>query len=303
MSSLADKKSGYVFNIQHYSVHDGPGIRTIVFLKGCPLRCQWCSNPESQQYYPELAYNRNKCIGTAECFRCKGVCEAGAITAADGKISINREVCTRCFRCVEACPSNALHVFGKVMSVGEVLDVVEADSMFYARSGGGLTLSGGEPLTQIDFVLAILQEAKRRRIDATIETCGFVEWENLRRAGEYLKTILYDIKSVDPVKHEQFTGVSNELILQNFLNLREAFPNLQIVVRTPLVPGFNDSEAEIGAILDFIKGLPNVEYELLPYHRMGQQKYEFLDREYSLTDVKLAEETAQALKEFAQANR
>lgn len=295
--------TGCVFNIQHYSVHDGPGIRTIVFLKGCPLRCRWCCNPESQALLPELAYNPNKCIGSSECHRCKETCPSGAIAAVEtGKIAIDRDACNRCFECVEACPSRAMHIFGKTMNVAEVLRIVEADNAFYSRSGGGMTVSGGEPLMQPDFTIELIKEAKKRHIDATIETCGFADWSNLEKVARHLRLILFDIKSINAEKHKAFTGVTNELILDNFQRMRENFPDLHILVRIPLIPGLNDSEAEIGEILSFIKNAPKVTYELLPYHRMGQSKYEFLGRSYPMADIKLSDERAKALKDWARAN-
>ena len=303
-SPQTNKKTGCVFNIQHYSVHDGPGIRTIVFLKGCPLACQWCSNPESQNRPAEVALNPNKCIGVAECGRCISVCPAQAIQEQpDGKVAIDREKCQSCFACVEACPSNALHIFGADRSVAEIIKIVEQDSAFYSRSGGGMTISGGEPLMQADFAVELLKEAKKRRIHTAMETCGHAEWSRLEAVGHYLDTILYDIKTVDTVKHQQFTGVGNELILENFLKLQQTFPKLEILVRTPLVPGFNDTEEEIGAILDFIQPFHNVKYELLPYHRMGQSKYQFLDKEYLMGDVKLSEEQTATLLAFAAGRR
>lgn len=293
------KNSGYVFNIQHYSVHDGPGIRTIVFLKGCPLECRWCSNPESQQYNPELAYNENKCIGVQDCSWCSKACHHGAIhTGVSGKIAIDRTACVKCFQCVEACPSKALHTFGAVMTVADVLKVVEADGIFYSRSGGGLTISGGEPLTQGDFTFALIKEAKKRRIDATIETCGYAEWFQLERIAPMLKTILFDIKCMNDAKHQEFTGVSNARILENLVKLRNNFPQLHILVRTPIVPGFNDTAEDIHAILDFIEQMPNVSYEILPYHRMGQQKYGYLSRDYKMEDVKLSDETIKTLRDI-----
>ncbi|MCE5334522.1 MAG: glycyl-radical enzyme activating protein [Desulfobacteraceae bacterium] len=284
----SDDKHGFVFNIQRYSLHDGPGIRTIVFLKGCPLRCQWCSNPESQKVSPEVALNSRKCIGTKECGFCARECRDGAIIEKDdGQIRIDRNACSECFRCVDACPSKAMTLFGRLMSVDEVLRNVEADGIFYGRSGGGMTLSGGEPLMQPGFARELLKEARRRRINTSLETCGFVDWKVLEAACFHLDTILFDIKSMDPVKHKAFTGVTNELILDNFERLCREFPNLSKRVRTPVVPGFNDTMEEIGAIVDFIKGRPNIEYEMLAYHRYGQPKYEYLDRVYTLSDVHL----------------
>jgi len=289
---------GYVFNIQRYSLHDGPGIRTLVFLKGCPLRCPWCSNPESQRLEPELAYNESKCIGFKECSHCVKECPNEAIREKeDGRAIIERGACDECFRCVDVCPSHAIRVFGKLMSVDEVLEVVEADSVFYARSGGGITLSGGEPLVQAAFACNLLQEAKRRRINTSMETCGLAEWKDLERACRNLDSILFDIKSMDPEKHRSFVGVSNERILENFDHLRECFPDLPKRVRTPVIPGFNDTEKDILAILEFIQNRPGVEFELLAYHRLGRPKYCYLGRDYLPGEVALNQQRMSALEE------
>lgn len=292
------KKNGYVFNVQRYSVHDGPGIRTIVFLKGCPLKCRWCANPESQHLLPELALNHNKCIGTKECSMCLDICENEAIQESDeGKVYILRDRCKNCTKCADTCPSRALNIYGKAISVNEVLKVVEEDSVFYSRSGGGITMSGGEPLVQPLFACELVKEAKRRRMNTALETCGHTDWESLDNVCRHLNTIMYDIKSMDPEKHKEFTGVSNELILDNFKKLCANYPSLSIVVRTPVIPGFNDTEEEIQAIIDFIKQFPQVEYELLPYHRLGQPKYEYLGKEYPLPEVTLDNEKMKLLNQ------
>ena len=194
-----------------------------------------------------------------------------------------------------------MHVFGKDMTVAEAISIVESDNAFYSRSGGGLTISGGEPFMQPEFTIALLKEAQKRRLDATIETCGFADWANLAAAARYLKLILFDIKTINAEKHKDFTGVSNELILANFVRLRAEFPDLHILVRIPLIPGLNDTEDEIAGILDFIQDMPNTTYELLPYHRMGQSKYEFLGRDYPMSEIKLSDERAKELKEWAKA--
>ena len=179
------RQYGYVFNIQQFTLHDGPGIRTMVFLNGCSLRCKWCSNPESQAAQPELALNLNRCIGARECGLCVEVCPRTAIAPAeDGKIRIDRQLCDLCFKCVLECPSGALHAFGSLRSVEEVMQAVEADGAFFARSGGGITLSGGEPLLQSEFAIALLREARKRKLDTAIETCGHVEWQVLKDAAE-----------------------------------------------------------------------------------------------------------------------
>jgi pyruvate formate lyase activating enzyme len=291
------KNSGTVFNIQKYSVHDGPGIRTVVFLKGCPLRCRWCSNPESQKTQPQLVYNRNKCLTLEHCVRCLEVCTAGAIKSGEGgRVEIDREVCTECLLCTKACPSLALNVYGETMTVEQVIGKVEEDSAFYSRSGGGLTIGGGEPMHQAAFAVGLLKEARRRRINTAIETCGFCRWEDLEAACAHLDTLLYDVKSMDPEKHRLFTGVSNELILDNLKRTREGFPGLPIWVRTPIVPGFNDSVEDVRAILQHVQGMPNVWFETLDYHRMGKPKYEYLGLEFPMGDQKLDEEKIRRIK-------
>ncbi len=285
---------GNIFNIQSYSVHDGPGIRTVVFLKGCPLRCQWCSNPESQRVVPELAYNEAKCIGTDKCCRCIEACPHAAISASatTGKIDIRRDMCEHCVElCTTACVAQSLINYGHSTSVKEVMKTVEKDMPFYARSGGGITLSGGEPLMQKDFALALLREAKKRRIKTNIETCGYVPEATLLAAAGLLNHAIYDIKHIDAATHKMGTGVDNALILSNFSALVELFPALPIVVRTPVIPGFNDSEECISAIASLVKEKqainPKISYELLPYHRLGTQKYTFLGWDNPLGDQHL----------------
>lgn len=291
--------SGYIFNIQKYSVHDGPGIRTVVFLKGCPLSCRWCSNPESQSFKPQLAYNRNKCISISECIRCAEICTVGALSRGDDdKITVDWNSCHQCLACADVCPAGALIVYGEKMTVKNVIDQVEKDASFYARSGGGLTLGGGEPLAQKAFALALLQEAKRRYIKTAIETCGYVAKETVLEACNYINTLMYDIKCVNPELHKEFTGVSNEIILENLKAVREAFPKLPLRVRTPIIPGFNDSLQEIELIAEFIKDL-NVEYELLPYHRLGTQKYTNMGLEYPMGEVALDNEKFLQLRDAA----
>lgn len=291
--------TGLVFNIQKYSVHDGPGIRTIVFLKGCPLSCQWCSNPESQLATPQLAYNRNRCITTEKCSKCDDVCPENALFhAEDKKISVNWNACSNCLACTEECPAGALITYGEKQNVKEVIDAVEKDATFYARSGGGLTLSGGEPFAQPKFAVALLQEAKRRYIKTAVESCGMASKEALLEGMKYCNTLMYDIKSMDAVKHEQFTGYSNEKIIDNFVAIRKAYPNLNIRVRTPIIPGFNNSEKDIQDIVEFLKE-HDVEYELLPYHRLGTQKYENTGREYPLGEISLDNEEFLKLKAIA----
>ena len=298
--SYDKKKYGYVFNIQQFTVHDGPGIRTMVFLKGCPLQCWWCSNPESQKLQSELAYNSNKCIGITECMHCIEVCVNGAVKKDNNnKIIIDRELCNDCLDCANVCPSKALNAFGNLMSIDEILKVVEDESIFYSRSGGGLTLSGGEPFMQAEFTLELLKEAKKRRMNNAIETSGYTPWEKMEEACRYLDTVLFDIKCMDEQKHIKYTGVSNKIILDNFEKMCKSFPDLSILVRTPIVPGFNDTLEDIFAVVDFIIGRPNVSYEPLVYHRMGQPKYEYLGRKYLLAEIRADEGKINLLKERA----
>ena len=296
------QRQGMVFNVQKYSVHDGPGIRTIVFLKGCSLSCRWCSNPESQQREPELAFNAGRCLGVSKCGHCIVACPYGSITLGeDDKLRIDRSHCTACHMpCADTCPAQGLLVYGKQRTVDDVLNVVEQDMAFYARSGGGLTLSGGEPLLQGEFAVALLREARARRIKTAVETCGMVSAETVRAAAEYLNYVLFDIKHMDSAEHEAQTGLSNRHILENFRILAEEFPDLPILARTPIIPGFNDSEQAVTAIAQFLKPYDRVEYEMLPYHRLGTQKYQFLDRPVPMGEVKLDAEHMNRLQAVAQ---
>lgn len=290
---------GTVFNVQKFSVHDGKGIRTLVFLKGCPLRCKWCSNPESQRLEQERAFNPTRCLTAPVCGRCVDACPSGAITKIDDQLCDDREKCTECFACVQACPSSAQSCYGETQTVDLVLRRVEEDGVFYARSGGGLTLSGGEPMVQPDFVLALLREARARRINTAMETCGHCDWGGMAKACALLNSLIFDVKCMDSAKHREFTGVGNELILKNFTRLCEEFPDLPLMVRTPVIPGFNDTEEDILAIREFISRRPNVRYELLPYHRMGQPKYEYIGKRYPYEGVVLNDAVMKRLQALA----
>jgi pyruvate formate lyase activating enzyme len=278
---------GLVFNIQQFSLHDGAGIRTLVFFKGCPLACEWCSNPEGQADSPELIFASERCIGTNQCDGCIGACGPRAIRCGtDGRIEIDRELCDGCGECATACPSEALEISGRLMSVDDVIREVEEDAGFYARSGGGLTISGGEPLSQAEFVKQLLVAARRRGLNTAIETSGLCSWRSLREVAPLVDQVLYDIKCVDPERHRRMTGVSNARILENLANLRREFPDLPVTVRTPVIPGVNDAEQDIQAIVDAIVEAGGASaYELLPYHGFGGPKYRKLGRTDPLEDV------------------
>ena len=284
--------SGLVLNIQHFSTHDGPGIRTTVFLKGCSLRCKWCSNPESIRVKPELGYNPGKCIGEKECGLClKNVCSESAISVIgsgeeqDNKVSINWELCTNCGKCAEVCPALALYMFGQEMTVEQVLNEAEQDSSFYSESGGGLTLSGGECLLQPDFAAGLLEEAHNRGINTAIETAFNVPWSNVEKVLPHVDVVLHDHKVTDSERHHKWTAVPNTRIKENQKRAYETWPDKIFIARTPVIPGVNDDEEQIRAVLDFIKPFRNViDYELLPYMRFGESKYGFLGKIYEMQD-------------------
>jgi pyruvate formate lyase activating enzyme len=286
----AEPLKGLVLNIQHFCTDDGPGIRTTVFLKFCSLRCKWCSNPESIGPKPELAYNPSKCIGAKACGRClKPPAPEGAMYVVDGpddKVRINWDLAHDCGEETAAlCPAQALYMFGKRMTVDEVLEEVERDNTFYAESGGGITLSGGECLLQPDFSAALLAEARKRGITTAIETAGNVPWEFMAKVLPHVDTMMHDHKLTDPVRHKKWTGVDNKRIRENFKRAYETFPDTKFVARSPLIPGVNDDEEHIRSVLAFIRPHPNVvDYQLLPYHRFGTSKYGFLGRVYELKD-------------------
>jgi pyruvate formate lyase activating enzyme len=272
-----------VTQIQRYSIHDGPGIRTVVFFKGCPLRCRWCCNPETQNASPELSLSVQRCIGKTACGYCADVCPAGAaFFSQDGAPQIDRMKCTCCFRCVSSCPAGARRVEGEQKTADEILDWVEKDAPFYNHGNGGLTLSGGEPLSQGDFLIHLLKKAKQRRLNVAMETCGYGEYALLREVAGYLDVLLFDIKSLDREKHIACTGKSNDLILHNFERLCADFPGLDKWVRTPVIPGFNDAPEDVRDILAFLHHRPNVRFKALPYHRFGEEKYRALGRPYEI---------------------
>jgi pyruvate formate lyase activating enzyme len=282
--------TGTVLNIQRYCSHDGPGIRTTVFLKGCSLRCKWCSNPESIHMKPELAYDPKLCTGKKECGLClKSPFPEGAfyvVDGADDKIRVNWDLAADCDEAtVSLCPTDALYMFGEEMTVEEVLTEVEKDASFYRNTGGGMTLSGGECLLQPDFSAALLEGAHACGINTAIETACNVPWAFVEKVLPHVDTMLHDHKLTIPERHKKWTGVPNKRILDNFKKAYETFPDIDFIARTPLIPGVNDNEEHIRAVLEFIRPHKNVtDYELLPYMRFGLGKYELLGEVYELQD-------------------
>ncbi|MCI8608952.1 MAG: glycyl-radical enzyme activating protein [Firmicutes bacterium] len=271
-----------IFNIQKCSVHDGNGLRTLVFFKGCPLRCLWCANPESQAYGREITEIPRKCIA---CDACQKACPESAISLVNGEMRIDRSLCKKCFKCTEVCYAGSKEIVGEEMDVETLFHEINKDRLFYKQFGGGVTFSGGEPLTQPSFLAAIAKKCREHKINTTVETCGYGNYEEFSKALPYIDSMFIDVKHMDAEVHKRLTGVSNEVILSNIRAI--STHGIPVTIRTPVIPGYNDSEKNIGAIASFISTLPNVqEYELLPYHNLGASKYASLGLPYALEEVK-----------------
>lgn len=275
---------GVVLNLQRFSIHDGPGIRTLVFMKGCPLRCRWCSNPESQKADPQLGFTESRCVG---CGKCAGVCPSRAIQVSkEGKAVTDRNICKNCGKCVDVCSYQAREIAGKQAAVEHLLKEVEEDRDFYANSGGGVTIGGGEPLQQHEFVSELLKRCQERWLHTAIETCGQAPWNHLKQVLQYVDYLFYDVKHMDPAAHKRLTGISNKRILENLEKVISTRAVPEIVVRVPVIPGLNDSEANIRATAEFVSARGSIKgIELLPYHRLGTAKYEGFGMTYPLRDT------------------
>lgn len=273
-----DDSQGIVFNIQRFSLHDGPGIRTIVFLKGCPLSCWWCSNPESQKLEPDILYFKDSCIG---CKRCLEVCPTGALVEASYGPRMRSIHCQGCGQCVQACHAGALRMMGKWMSVSDIMEEVESDRAFYNDSRGGMTLSGGEPTYQFPFSLSLIKEAQKRGIHSAVETCGYQKREILYEILKEADMVFFDLKHMDPVQHKQITGMSNRLILENLSYM--ARQNIPLIIRIPIIPALNDSIENIIRTARFAsQKIKDPIIELVPYHRFGEYKYTVMGKKYRL---------------------
>jgi len=284
-------EAGIIFNIQKFSIHDGPGIRTTVFFKGCPLSCIWCHNPESQSTKKELLYDRKKCV---LCKTCEAVCPTKAVRLLNDRMVTDLDKCIFCGKCVTYCMYEAREIAGKEYTVDEVLKVVLQDRIFYKQSGGGVTISGGEPLVQIDFVEVLLKRLKEEGIATAIDTCGAVSFEVLERAAKYTDLFLYDIKLLDDQMHKEYIGVSNKIVIDNLIKLSKIHDNINL--RMPVIEGINAEDSHIEETLRIIKDLNIEKINLLPYHDIAKHKYRKLGLNYD--EDKMSKPSAEKMKAY-----
>lgn len=276
---------GVLFNIQRFSLHDGPGIRTIPFFKGCPLACKWCSNPESQRPQPELIFKKNDCI---RCGKCVEVCKQKALSP-NNPYFIDRDLCIQCGDCTRVCPTQALEMKGKRMTVSEVMLELQKEANLFRRSGGGITLSGGEPLAQPKFARELLKACKEKGWHTAIETTGFTSKDVIEDVFPWIDLALTDIKAINPEVHRQNTGVDNSIILENLIRISFI---TKVIVRIPVIPGVNDNSDEIRGIAEFARLMSGVDtIHLLPYHTFGENKYNLLGRIYPMNETESSNET------------
>lgn len=273
-----------VFDIQKFSYHDGPGVRTTVFLKGCNLKCFWCQNPESQCAAPQLLYFKNNCI---HCGTCLKACPNGALSIGGNDVIIARTLCKLCGTCEKACPTNSLKISGRLMTDDEIIKKVLEDTEMYQISGGGVTFSGGEPLIAPG-ICGLLKKFKELGVDTAIETAGLVKSDVLTEAAKYTDHFMYDIKSLDEKKHMEACGASSKKIAENLRLLCKIHND--ILVRVPVIPGFNDNEKDIADIAKFVKGLGLQKPQLLRFNKLGLAKYNALSRKYEAADLELLED-------------
>jgi pyruvate formate lyase activating enzyme len=278
---MTSELTGSVFDIKKYTIHDGPGIRTTVFFKGCPLACQWCHNPESLSVMTQRVFRHELCIGCRECCR---ICPQNAIYFTDTGAHFDPAKCDWCRICVDNCPSEALEFIGRTVSVDEVMEQIVKDVPFYDESKGGVTFSGGEPLMQPEFLLALLESCGKLDIHRTVDTAGYADTQKLLAIADLTELFLYDLKHMDPQRHKQHTGVSNRLILDNLRRLAQT--GVEINIRIPVIPGINDDDANIDRTGDFISALKVVrDVSLLPFHTAARHKYDRLGQEFRFVNL------------------
>ena len=271
--------SGTVFNVMHYALHDGPGIRAVVFLKGCPLACRWCHNPESQNVGPELMITAERCIGCGDCLT---VCPTGAAVLVDG-VPGATDACTACGRCVDVCLAGARTIAGRTMTVADVMSELVRDRVFFEESGGGVTFSGGEPLMHAAFLKSLIDACRDEGISTAVESCGMSDLAPLLAVGDKVDLFLYDVKLMDTARHSEATSVGNETILANLAALAEV--HAHVIIRFPVIPGVNDDKDNVDLMVAMMRQLGLCEIDLLPYHRIGTDKYKRLGRSYELAEL------------------
>lgn len=297
-SGILERKAR-IFNVQKYSIYDGPGVRTLIFFKGCPLRCKWCSNPEGLERKYQVMYQEDLCI---HCGSCISVCPVRIHGYVADRHKVNRTIdCVGCRKCETVCPKQVLSIVGSDKTISEVLDIIQQDALFYHSSGGGVTLGGGEVTAQPEFATQLLTECQRLGIHTAIETSGYAKQESLLMMAQFIDLFLFDIKHIDSERHYELTGVRNERILENLTELIRRGYNVK--VRMPLIRGLNDSKETIGKTMEFLKafkGYKNFQgVDLLPYHKLGINKYKQLDMNYPITeDLSFAEAELNQIEEF-----
>lgn len=280
---MVNEITANIFDIQRFCLFDGDGIRTTVFFKGCPLRCAWCCNPESQSFTPQLLIK--PWDGCADCRRCIDNCERGVLSLKDGRIVADEEKCGHCAECESLCAFDKIKVAGKKYTVDDVMEIILKDKDYYEDSNGGVTLSGGEVTAHADFVLALIDRLEKENISVMIETCGYADKDSFAKIAARVKRVYFDIKLIDSAQHEKYTGKGNELILEN---LKQASALTETVVRVPLIPDVNMNAEFYRALGELAEALPVKGVELLPYHRLGVSKYAELGKDYALSDLRPA---------------
>ncbi len=297
-----EQETGIVFNVQRYTIHDGPGIRTELFLKGCPLSCKWCGNPESHKPYIQAGIYPSKCLGLDKCGSCVKQCGQGALLFRDGKLAaIEKERCANCVKCAEACPADAIKQWGKKITVAEAMEVIRKDIPYYKNSGGGVTVSGGEPLLQAGFVAGLFEECKKEGVHTCLETTLCPEWDVVARTLPVTDLYISDVKHMDSAVHKKYTGIGNERILENIERLTRA--GKPLILRIPVIPGVNDAEENMEATADFLCGKLEgkiLQLQLLEFMRLGEEKYASLCIPYPMEGIEVDKDKfSEKVKGFA----